>query len=96
MKENKKRRKFPSEDLGAVVPVEFAGKQYLLVVVNHKETDDQFEVFDTIVHEAVHVWQFIKDHVGEDAPSREFEAYSIAFIATTLFKEYSRALHEER
>lgn len=37
-----------------------------------------------LVHEAVHVWQFIRERIGEDSPSSEFEAYSIQGIAQEL------------
>jgi hypothetical protein len=38
----------------------------------------------TIAHEAVHVWQHHRKWMGEKKPSREFEAYSIESITTTL------------
>ncbi len=38
-----------------------------------------------IVHEAAHVWQHIRDQLGEQRPSPEFEAYSIQSICQELF-----------
>lgn len=43
-----------------------------------------------IVHEAVHVWQEVKEIIGEKSPSPEFEAYSIQAIAQELMMEYIR------
>lgn len=97
MKEHKLRaRKWPN-DLGNTIPVETKdNKQYIFVAINHKLLDDQFEAFDTIVHESVHVWQFAREWAGDSMsegsppkPMTEVEAYSIAHIAKTLFKEYS-------
>lgn len=50
------------------------------------------EVAALLVHEAVHVWQWIKELVGEDAPSVEFEAYSIQSISQNLMEAYARTL----
>lgn len=43
-----------------------------------------------IVHEAVHVWQDVKDSIGEKNPSPEFEAYAIQSMAQCLMTEYER------
>ena len=43
-----------------------------------------------ICHEAVHVWQAIRETLGEKEPSSEFEAYSIQNIVQTLLYEYDR------
>lgn len=45
-----------------------------------------------LTHEAVHIWQAAKEAMGEDAPSCEFEAYSIQRIAQDLFYEYDRLI----
>lgn len=42
-----------------------------------------------LVHEAVHVWQAFKEHIGEASPSAEFEAYSIQTIAQRLMQAYA-------
>jgi len=51
---------------------------------------DPIEVAGVLVHEAVHVFQRLCDSIGEDAPSREFEAYSIGNIAERLMREFVR------
>jgi hypothetical protein len=50
---------------------------------------------DTIIHESVHVFQKLCEYIGEDAPSSEFQAYTIAHISITLIKEHD-ALHDQR
>lgn len=51
---------------------------------------DPIEVAASLVHEAVHVFQRLCDSIGESAPSREFEAYSIERIAERLMREFVR------
>jgi len=46
------------------------------------------EVAGVLTHEAVHAWQHYCEHIGEDNPSDEFEAYAIQHIAQSLFSEY--------
>jgi hypothetical protein len=48
------------------------------------------EVISTIVHEAVHVWQFICRVIGEDDPGIETEAYSIQHITEMLIDAYCK------
>jgi hypothetical protein len=43
-----------------------------------------------IAHEAVHVFQYILECIGETDPSVEFEAYSIQMITQQLILEYER------
>lgn len=42
----------------------------------------------TLVHEAVHVYQFIKERMGEASPGDEFEAYSIEQVVANLYAAY--------
>ena len=49
-----------------------------------------YGVYGLIVHEAMHIWQEIKDLLGEDNPSNEFEAYSVQWIVHELMTEYDR------
>ena len=71
--------------------------RYLCVVCIGDTKGRQYEtVASLIVHEAVHVWQNIKDHLGEKEPSSEFEAYSIQRIVQGLLMEYRRHLEKKK
>ena len=45
-------------------------------------------VFGILVHEAVHIWQEMRDKIGERFPSPEFEAYAIQRIAQNLMHSF--------
>jgi hypothetical protein len=51
---------------------------------------DPFCIVGLIVHEAVHVWQWACEQMGEREPSVEFEAYAIQRITQNLLGEYRR------
>lgn len=46
------------------------------------------QVAGLLVHEAVHVWQYVRRSIGEEEPSAEFEAYSIQTISQFLIEAY--------
>lgn len=46
------------------------------------------EITGILVHEATHVWQTIRDDIGERDPSPEFEAYSMQAIFQGLFTAF--------
>lgn len=46
------------------------------------------QVYSMLVHETVHIFQEIKEIIGEDKPSSEFEAYSIQQMAQNLMYKY--------
>jgi hypothetical protein len=47
------------------------------------------EVIGLLAHEATHIWQTVCEHVGEKAPSAEFEAYAIQWITQQLVEALS-------
>lgn len=49
------------------------------------------EIYGLLLHEAVHIWQRIKQRMGEREPGVEFEAYSIQAIAQDLFQMYEES-----
>lgn len=68
----------------------FAARGGVLIYLSPKSKDP----IDTIIHESVHAWQHFVEHICETTPGAEAEAYTIAFVATTLLKEH-RAIHEK-
>lgn len=55
-----------------------------IVQLGNTEGIDPIAVVGLLAHESVHVWQSIQNYIGEDSPSREFEAYSIQRILQDL------------
>ena len=76
----------------AVVHTWELGGRITCVVCLHPDalTAEPIEVAATLIHESVHIFQRLCDSIGEDEPSREFEAYSIERIAERLMREFAR------
>lgn len=104
-KKELKRLKIPLHECDPWIPEDKDGKVWefkqvnkchnecciVCIRVNKKRTPT--EIVGLIVHEAVHVWQAVKDLLGERYPSTEFEAYSIQAIAQRLILAYK---HKEK
>lgn len=75
-------------DVGKVHQFEEEGGATAMIICI-RPSDCQRTVQATVVHEAVHVWQFVKEYIGEKEPSKEFEAYSVENIYTTLMDAYN-------
>lgn len=54
------------------------------------------EIYALLAHEAVHIWQAVREAMFEESPSSEFEAYSIQAIARDLFFEYEKAMSKSK
>jgi hypothetical protein len=69
-----------------------SGPVICIVCVNMKEMQqyDGIEIAVILVHESVHIWQKYVKYIGEQAPSKEFEAYSIEAISEGLMREYAK------
>lgn len=68
------------------------GKSSVVVTIDSKiaEHYNGVEIMALLAHEAVHVFKFICDSIGEDNPSSEFEAYSIQSILLQLCSAYEK------
>jgi hypothetical protein len=64
------------------------GISVFIVSIRVQPKTTHLEIIGLLVHEAVHVWQRIKQSIGEDDPSDEFEAYAIQRIAQNLIDAY--------
>lgn len=73
-----------------------SGEAIILVTIYNGAERDATELLLTIVHEAVHVWQFICQHIGETAPGIEMEAYGIEEITRGLIEAYCRTRGKDR
>ena len=68
---------------------ESGAKKRCAIVCMHPQPDrDQVEVVGLLVHEAMHLWRWIREDIGEREPSSEFEAYSMQWITQQLCAAY--------
>lgn len=71
------------------------GKQCAIVCLfNHSY--DYEQIASLLAHEAVHIFQRIRENIGESSPSAEFEAYSIQAITQNLLYEYKRQVRRRK
>ncbi len=64
-------------------------KQNCAIICIDNDIDaDELQIYSLLTHEAVHLWQHIKECMGEVNVSKEFEAYSIQGIAQNLMYSY--------
>jgi len=59
-----------------------------VVAVRGWEGKTGVEIAGLLLHEAVHIWQKFRQHIGEHEPSAEFEAYSIQHLAQQLMQSF--------
>ena len=59
----------------------------LLIVVTLGEQDTEERAASVIIHESIHVWQFLKKAMREKKPGMETEAYATQYYATWMLKQ---------
>ena len=64
---------------------------YAIVQVGDIAERTSIEIHGLLLHEAVHIWQRVRQRMGETNPSTEFEAYSIQAIAQDLFAMFEES-----
>jgi hypothetical protein len=60
----------------------------LVTVADHLDAMPIDTVVGIMAHEAVHIWQYLCEEIGEDHPSKEFMAYTLQTITQELLKGY--------
>ena len=65
-----------------------SGKISAIVCITKPKGVSTHQLNSLLVHEAVHIWQWIIKNIGETFPSKEFEAYSIQSISQGLMEAY--------
>ena len=64
-------------------------REHLAIVLVHKRCPTKPHLIGGVLaHEATHIWQAIKETMGEEAPGHEMEAYAIQSITTKLLHAY--------
>lgn len=88
---------YPTE-AGRCTSFEKDGKLCILVTVadGTEKHHSQIEVTGLLVHEATHVWQYVRDHMGEKEPSVEFEAYAMQAIFQGLMSGWEQTRGKKR
>lgn len=67
-----------------------SGELACIVALRLREGVNGVQVAAMFAHEAVHVFQRYCEHIGEEKPSAEFQAYSIQAITQNLMTAYSQ------
>ena len=70
--------------------LEWESKRCAIVCIRDTKKRLHVEVCGLLIHEAVHIWREIRESIGEDSPSSEFEAYAIQSIAQRLIHSYNK------
>lgn len=70
--------------------IQHDGRVRVIVCIRPNARRSLERTFGALVHEAVHVWQEIRQYIGEHAAGDEQEAYCIEQIALNLWESYKR------
>jgi hypothetical protein len=66
-------------------------KQNIILVTIHEDLDGNGDAINVLVHECVHVKQFLMGYIREEEPSPEFEAYVTQFFFQHLSEAYMKS-----
>jgi hypothetical protein len=59
-----------------------------IICIEVKEEHNIAQIHALLVHEAMHLWRWIREHLGENDPSIELEAYAVQSLSQRLFESY--------
>lgn len=65
------------------------GGDVAIVTLGNADGRSLAEVHALLVHEAVHLWQAIRERIGEHHPSPEFEAYAVQLLSQRLMEAFA-------
>ena len=93
-----KRMKVPKADRpafilrGAGATVHFFekgdDKLCAIVCITKPKGTTRHQLNGLLVHEAMHIWRWIRESINESEPSKEFEAYAIQHISQRLMEAF--------
>lgn len=63
-------------------------RNFQIVVTIHKKKRTILDLVWLLAHEATHVWQGIRERLGEKTPGHEMEAYTVAWLTKCFVEEY--------
>lgn len=72
------------------------GKVTCIVCLRPAKHHTLNQIYAVLVHECVHIWQELREMIGEKNPSSEFEAYTIQWICQQFFYAYTDAKRGRR
>lgn len=67
------------------------GKPVYIITTDSLNPNDPNGVVALLAHEVVHIWQQVKEHIGERQPGEEQEAYFVQFVLGYLLDVYTMA-----
>lgn len=67
----------------------------IIVCIGISKSMQPIQIYSLLVHEAIHIWQAIRERMDESNPSSEFEAYSIQTISQNLMQAYDEQTKNE-
>jgi len=80
---------FPPSGAAITIKYDTVSHGTIIIVVLGDYSDQLNSATDSILtHEAVHVWQFVKQAICEKRPGAECEAYAIQFYTRYLTNEF--------
>ena len=77
------------ERSGCCSVVDTVDGNYCLVTINDKRLQGTYSPTCVLIHEAVHVKQYVVSQMGERQVGDEFEAYAVQNIAAFLIEAYT-------
>ena len=81
----------PEKKDACVHRLETAGEPDVVILcIRPKSKRPLSVIVGLLVHEAAHIWQYIRESLGEARPSSEFEAYSMQQLSQRLVEAYYR------